>query len=306
VTAEQVLEDSLNPDQSELARRLLLRRRGAFRRCCEEDTHDPDQFGSDGERLVCGICMDSISEKLIPQQRKFGLLECCKHVFCIDCLRKWRQNRTYKSEVSRSCPECRQMSQLVLASHQWVEDADEKRQLFQTYRDRLRLIHCRFDRKLRVCPYGSACMYKHERPRLSGMTSHQSSHNTYGSSTSASSGNSASAAAVAALASVSLAASSPMADHLAGHHHQHHHHNYNNHRHSSHHSSSLNSPASPTMVAPIGHPLAGPASSYSYVMGFYYDVNYMLSSQLRRLCMLNYSALIASSSRTKLSITFLH
>lgn len=35
----------------------------------------------------CGICMENIYEKDL----RFGLLEGCKHCFCLICIRKWRQ-----------------------------------------------------------------------------------------------------------------------------------------------------------------------------------------------------------------------
>lgn len=39
----------------------------------------------------CGICLEPIRDKPVPQQ-KFGLLS-CQHCFCLGCLRGWRAQR---------------------------------------------------------------------------------------------------------------------------------------------------------------------------------------------------------------------
>lgn len=50
------------------------------------------------------------------KNERFGILEGCKHCFCLKCIRKWRgnQNEQFEKEVIRSCPECRIQSNFVI------------------------------------------------------------------------------------------------------------------------------------------------------------------------------------------------
>lgn len=46
----------------------------------------------------CGICMENIVEKNL----RFGLLEGCKHCFCLFCIRKWRRRtEQFASKIVR-------------------------------------------------------------------------------------------------------------------------------------------------------------------------------------------------------------
>ena len=46
----------------------------------------------------CGICMEIVWEKDKTDQC-FGVLENCNHVFCLACIRKWRQSKTYENKI---------------------------------------------------------------------------------------------------------------------------------------------------------------------------------------------------------------
>lgn len=51
------------------------------------------------EDMVCGICMDKISEKTLPEERLFGILPNCTHAYCVGCIRKWRKSRDFQNAV---------------------------------------------------------------------------------------------------------------------------------------------------------------------------------------------------------------
>ncbi|XP_032865439.1 probable E3 ubiquitin-protein ligase makorin-1 isoform X2 [Tyto alba] len=51
------------------------------------------------EVVVCGICMDRVYEKLLPEERLFGILPNCSHAYCVGCIRKWRRSRDFQSTV---------------------------------------------------------------------------------------------------------------------------------------------------------------------------------------------------------------
>uniref|UniRef100_A0A8B9C8F1 RING-type E3 ubiquitin transferase n=1 Tax=Anser brachyrhynchus TaxID=132585 RepID=A0A8B9C8F1_9AVES len=51
------------------------------------------------EAVVCGICMERVYEKALPEERLFGILPNCGHAFCLGCIRTWRRSRDFQSTV---------------------------------------------------------------------------------------------------------------------------------------------------------------------------------------------------------------
>jgi hypothetical protein len=87
---------------------------------------------------VCGICMDTVVEKKPVTSSRFGILEKCNHIFCLDCIRKWRGTKQFDSRTIRACPECRVSSDFVIPSKYWVEDQDDKEKLINDYKAALK------------------------------------------------------------------------------------------------------------------------------------------------------------------------
>lgn len=50
---------------------------------------------------VCGICMDVVVEKKPITSSRFGILEKCNHIFCLDCIRKWRGTKQMERRTIR-------------------------------------------------------------------------------------------------------------------------------------------------------------------------------------------------------------
>ncbi|KAG9508606.1 E3 ubiquitin-protein ligase makorin-1 [Fragariocoptes setiger] len=114
---------------------------------------------------VCGICMDTVIEKEAITARRFGILEKCNHVFCLDCIRKWRGTKQFESRTIRACPECRVSSDFVVPSKYWVQDQDDKDKLIQDYKNALSSKPCKyFDQGRSECPFAGSCFYKHAYP----------------------------------------------------------------------------------------------------------------------------------------------
>jgi hypothetical protein len=41
---------------------------------------------------ACGICLEKVLKKAgETHERRFGILPNCKHVFCVGCIRTWRE-----------------------------------------------------------------------------------------------------------------------------------------------------------------------------------------------------------------------
>lgn len=50
---------------------------------------------------TCGICMDVVWQKEPASARRFGILSNCQHVYCLDCIRKWRGSRQFETKIIR-------------------------------------------------------------------------------------------------------------------------------------------------------------------------------------------------------------
>nr|XP_056700430.1 probable E3 ubiquitin-protein ligase makorin-1 [Euleptes europaea] len=117
------------------------------------------------EDVVCGICMDKVYEKTLPEERLFGILPNCSHAYCVGCIRKWRKSRDFQNAVIKGCPECRVTSSYFIPNKYWVSDTDEKEKLIETFKARTGKIRCRyFVRGNGHCPFKSECIYLHELP----------------------------------------------------------------------------------------------------------------------------------------------
>lgn len=114
---------------------------------------------------VCGICMDTVVEKTPITSSRFGILEKCNHIFCLDCIRKWRGTKQFETRTIRACPECRVSSDFVVPSKYWIEDQTDKDKLISDYKAALRAKPCKyFDEGKGDCPFAGSCFYKHAYP----------------------------------------------------------------------------------------------------------------------------------------------
>lgn len=99
---------------------------------------------------TCGICFEVITEKTHRSEHRFGILPNCNHIFCLPCIRKWRQAKNFDSTITRACPECRVESHYVCPSLYWVDTKDEKEKLLTEYKEALQQQNCKYFNRVRI------------------------------------------------------------------------------------------------------------------------------------------------------------
>lgn len=154
---------SLHPDDEELRER---HRESCLQR--HQDEMERAFLLQESANKTCGICLECIVEKNL----RFGILNNCRHCFCLNCIREWRtrdlQDSNMGTKTVRSCPECRQHSDYVIPSLFWVEQGKEKETLISMYKDNMKSKICKYysstDDTRGQCKFGNKCFYKHQRP----------------------------------------------------------------------------------------------------------------------------------------------
>lgn len=126
-----------------------------------------DNKKEENAAVVCGICLEEKprDDPLRRQtNRRFGLLSCCNHAFCYDCLMEWRKEGSQDASDRKSCPTCRKHSDYVVPSPVFPSCDEQKHHIVQRYKDKLAVIPCRrfqVSQRLGSCPFGSDCFYAH-------------------------------------------------------------------------------------------------------------------------------------------------
>lgn len=115
--------------------------------------------------VECNICYEPVTEKPVPSERRFGLLQNCDHAFCLSCIRNWRQQYAGGADVDaalRTCPICRTPTHLVTPSMVWPSTPEEKEKIIAGYKAKLAEIDCKhFSYGEGSCPFGTSCLYRH-------------------------------------------------------------------------------------------------------------------------------------------------
>ncbi|XP_050944252.1 E3 ubiquitin-protein ligase makorin isoform X3 [Cucumis melo] len=116
--------------------------------------------------IECSVCLERVLSKTETAERKFGILSECDHPFCISCIRNWRNSSSTSgmdvNSALRACPICRKLSYFVIPSVIWYSSKEEKQEIVDSYKSRLRSIDCKhFNFGNGNCPFGSSCFYKH-------------------------------------------------------------------------------------------------------------------------------------------------
>lgn len=102
------------------------------------------------QEIECCVCLEHVFSKPTSAERKFGILSECDHPFCISCIRNWRSSSPSSgfdvNSALRACPICRRLSYFVIPSVIWFSSREEKQDIVQSYKERLRY-------SLASCPF---------------------------------------------------------------------------------------------------------------------------------------------------------
>lgn len=140
------------------------------------------------QEIECNVCLERVLSKSVQAERKFGILSECDHAFCISCIRNWRSSSPASgfdvNSALRACPICRKLSYFVIPSVIWYSVKEEKQEIVDSYKAKLRLfcisvflrlnfcvfsycssffrsIDCKhFDFGNGSCPFGTSCFYR--------------------------------------------------------------------------------------------------------------------------------------------------
>ncbi|KAK4415548.1 putative RING-type E3 ubiquitin transferase C3H69 [Sesamum alatum] len=118
------------------------------------------------QEIECSVCLERVLSKPTAAERKFGILSECNHPFCVSCIRNWRSSSPASSSDAnsalRTCPICRKLSYFVIPSVIWYSSEEEKQEIVDSYKAKLRSIDCKhFNFGNGSCPFGTSCFYKH-------------------------------------------------------------------------------------------------------------------------------------------------
>jgi len=131
---------------------------------------DSSSGEEEDQNLICGVCFDNIP----AEGKRYGILTSCDHVFCLPCTQTWRRGRnsaengqvvleSVRMQNRKTCPNCRQLSELVVPSRDFVTGAN-KDSLIKAYKESLSKIKCQnFDPATKSgCNFATNCLYAHK------------------------------------------------------------------------------------------------------------------------------------------------
>ncbi|KAF9268987.1 hypothetical protein L218DRAFT_852143, partial [Marasmius fiardii PR-910] len=113
----------------------------------------------------CSICFEKPS--------LYGLLTGCSHVFCITCLKQWRDPAAKSvdmvdSGVHKKCPMCRAPSSFITPSSLFYKSEDpRKEETINLYKLSMARVPCKYFQQSIIkkakpmCPFGKDCFYQH-------------------------------------------------------------------------------------------------------------------------------------------------
>lgn len=120
----------------------------------EEEHQDIDDI-----EYLCGMCYSNI----VKDGKRFGLIK-CGHIFCYDCIRRWKRESASIQYGHRSwfdCPYCKTQCCPIIPSYIYVKDEFEKECILKRRRQTCKNKPCKYGQRRQYCPFKQHCHYQH-------------------------------------------------------------------------------------------------------------------------------------------------
>ncbi|GAA5875436.1 hypothetical protein JCM1840_003156 [Sporobolomyces johnsonii] len=123
--------------------------------------HDSPEH-KDGECLIC-----------YEVPHTWGMLDCCAHSFCYECINEWKARKESDGErmsipeleARDTCPACRRTFKVLMPTPKLFAEGEDKEEAFTSYRAMLSQLPCpdlnESDTGHLYCPQGRDCLYSH-------------------------------------------------------------------------------------------------------------------------------------------------
>eukprot|EP01029_Cantina_marsupialis_P022003 TRINITY_DN534612_c0_g1_i1.p1 TRINITY_DN534612_c0_g1~~TRINITY_DN534612_c0_g1_i1.p1 ORF type:complete len:409 (-),score=104.70 TRINITY_DN534612_c0_g1_i1:103-1305(-) len=137
----------------------MYRHEATLQHSADEIAKKSEEF-KESKDAECGICFENPLEK----GEKFGLLSGCDHCFCLNCIRRWRNDNDQTKDTMnmRVCPLCRNLSHFIVPCDRMISDPERKDIVVEEYKAKLASIPCaHYDHGKGICPFGQSCFYSH-------------------------------------------------------------------------------------------------------------------------------------------------
>lgn len=112
------------------------------------------------ELSPCGICLEQIEDKPLPEQ-VYGVLHPCNHKFCWSCIIQWSQTAKVSSDT---CPNCRKRFACIVPSN-WTNHDEKGNELFERFKKDLQSL-CKFTKydseRNAICSLAPDCSFGHK------------------------------------------------------------------------------------------------------------------------------------------------
>ncbi|TFK71605.1 hypothetical protein BDN72DRAFT_793526 [Pluteus cervinus] len=135
--------------------------------CWFKHVDPPNELPKDEEEETCCICFE--------KPLTFGLLSGCSHVFCLECIRQWRDPNGKQADVvfsgnTKKCPMCRASSKFITPSSRFYPTDDPQRERTTlAYKESMGRVSCKYYQDsisspsgTPFCPFGKDCFYQHK------------------------------------------------------------------------------------------------------------------------------------------------
>jgi len=118
--------------------------------------HIDEPIEATDSETMCGIC----HEDIIDTNKRYGLLQNCNHIYCLNCIKIYRSGKMNKSISLTNrlkCPICREPSRFILPSKYNLK-GEHKKNGFKRFYEKRKEKKCNNGLN---CPRINSCPFKH-------------------------------------------------------------------------------------------------------------------------------------------------